>query len=133
MKRLCLALPLAVLMTLSLASCHPGVWPLEQSTASAPSAPETAAPPVHASSFDATKYENGWVHAIEEVEHEGRSLLRVSYPFTEQESINARMEAVTQEFIDEWRMKATETEASYQEYKKESGTNPVTFVTHYLQ
>ena len=32
-----------------------------------------------------------------------RSLLRVSYPITEQDAINARMEAVTQEFIDEYR------------------------------
>ncbi|MDE0143972.1 MAG: polysaccharide deacetylase family protein [Caldilineaceae bacterium] len=133
MNRLYLTLALAVLITLSLASCHPVALQPEQSTATAPSAPEAAAPPVHASSFDATKYENVWVHAIEEVEHDGRSLLRVSYPFTEKESINARMEAVTQEFIDEWRLRATDTEASYQEYKKESGTNPVTFITHYRQ
>ncbi|MDE0634079.1 MAG: polysaccharide deacetylase family protein [Caldilineaceae bacterium] len=133
MKRLFLVLSLSVLISLSLSSCHPGVLPAEQSGATATSVPEAAAPPVHTSSFDATKYENVWVQAIEDIEHEGRSLLRVSYPVTEQDAINARMEAVTQEFIDEWRMMATETEASYQKYKEESGTEPATFITHYRQ
>lgn len=125
MKRLYLALAVSALMSLvALASCHPGVIPAEQSSAAAP---------VHTSSFDATKYENVWVQAIEEIEHDGRSLLRVSYPVTEQDAINARMEAVTQEFIDEWRTMATETEASYQKYKKETGTEAATFITHYRQ
>ena len=95
--------------------------------------PESETGPAHSSSFDATKYENVWVHAIEEKEHEGRSLLRVSYPITEQDAINARMEAITQEFIDEWRTVATETEASYQKYKEETGREAATFITHYRQ
>jgi len=134
MKRLCVALAVAALISLvTLASCHPGVLPAEQRSAMAPSVPEAAAAPVHTSSFDATKYENVWVQAIEEIEHEGRSLLRVSYPVTEQDAINARMEAVTQEFIDEWRTMATETEASYQQYKEETGREAATFITHYRQ
>lgn len=95
--------------------------------------PESETGPAHSSSFDATKYENVWVHAIEEKEHEGRSLLRVSYPITEQDAINARMEAITQEFIEEWRTVATETEASYQKYKEETGREAATFITHYRQ
>lgn len=134
-----------------LAACLPGNMPEVKSEAPATTAPETAATPapastpattaepesetapVHSSSFDATKYENVWVHAIEEREHEGRSLLRVSYPLTEQDAINARMEAVTQEFIDEWRTSAAETEASYQKYKEETGREAATFITHYRQ
>ena len=123
-----------------LAACLPGNMPEVESeapTTTAPEAtttePETETAPVHSSSFDATKYENVWVHAIEEKEHEGRSLLRVSYPLTEQDAINARMEAITQEFIDGWRAMATETEASYQKYKEETGKEVATFITHYRQ
>lgn len=134
MKRLYLALAVSTLMSLvTLASCHPGVIPADQGSAETTFVPEAAAAPVHTSSFDATKYENVWVQAIEEIEHDGRSLLRVSYPVTEQDAINARMEAVTQEFIDEWRTMATETEASYQKYKKDTGTEAATFITHYRQ
>ncbi|MCY4083052.1 MAG: polysaccharide deacetylase family protein [Caldilineaceae bacterium] len=145
-------LSVAILISFTaLAACIPGNMPeLESEAPATPGPAATAAPaptttpattaepeaetaPVHSSSFDATKYENVWVHAIEEKEHEGRSLLRVSYPLTEQDAINARMEAVTQEFIDEWRAMATETEASYQKYKEETGREAATFITHYRQ
>ena len=140
-----------------LAACRTGDLPAEESETPAttePAATETPAPtstsaptstpaatpesatataPVHFSSFDATKYENVWVQAIEEIEHDGRSLLRVSYPVTENDAINARMEAETQEFIDEWRSSATETEESYQKYREETGKEAATFVTHYRQ
>ena len=109
------------------------VMPAPTSTSATTTEPESETASVHSSSFDATKYENVWVHAIEEKEHEGRSLLRVSYPLTEQDAINARMEAVTQEFIDEWRTMATEIEASYQKYKEETGREAATFITHYRQ
>ena len=155
--------PYAILTSVALVSltvlvaCQSGDWPVEEIDApakTAPAATVTPAPtttspsastpatatvsesetaPVHSSSFDATKYENVWVHAIEEKEHEGRSLLRVSYPLTEKDAINARMEAVTQQFIDEWRAMATETEASYQKYKEETGREAATFITHYRQ
>ena len=54
-------------------------------------------------------------------------------PVTEQDAINARMEEVTQEFIEEYRSEAAVTEESYQEYKKETGREAATFVTHYRQ
>ena len=158
MKRFSVALFVAMLLSvISLAACGSRDEPAKENEAPAtsePAATETLTPaptsattatsaptstpaaakaPVHSSSFDATKYENVWVHAIEEKEHEGRSLLRVSYPITEQDAINARMEAITQEFIDEWRTVATETEASYQKYKEETGREAATFITHYRQ
>jgi len=123
------ALTLAVLISLlGLAGCQP-IQPLPGGG----DAPATATTPVHTETFDASKYENVWVLAIEEIDNEERSLLRVSYPVTEQDAINARMEAVTQEFIDEYRAIAAETEAAYQEYKKETGKEAATFVTHYRQ
>lgn len=122
-------LTLAVLISLlGLAGCQP-IQPLSGGG----EAPATAATPVHTETFDASKYENVWVLAIEEIDNEERSLLRVSYPVTEQDAINARMEAVTQEFIDEYRSTAAEIEAAYQEYKKETGKEAATFVTHYRQ
>ncbi|GEM_PF-1099932 len=116
-----------LLALLSLAAC--------QSIPPSPtqSEDESSAAPTHTELFDASKYENVWVLAIEERDNEERSLLRVSYPVTELDAINARMEAVTQEFIDEYRATAAETEASYQEYKKETGTEAATFITHYRQ
>ena len=102
-------------------------------TAVPSSTPGAVATPVHTETFDASKYENVWVLAIEEIDNEGRSLLRVSYPITEKEAINARMEAVTQEFIDEYRTTAAEIEASYQDYKRETGREAATFITHYRQ
>jgi len=123
------ALTLAVLISLlGLAGCQP-IQPLPGGG----DAPATATTPVHTETFDASKYENVWVLAIEEIDNEERSLLRVSYPVTEQDAINARMEAVTQEFVDEYRAIAAETEAAYQEYKKETGKEAATFVTHYRQ
>lgn len=134
MKRPYALLAAAALISLvALASCRPIDDPAMEGGASSASPPEEAAAPVQSSSFDATKYENVWVQAIEEIEHDGRSLLRVAYPVTEQDAINARMEAVTQEFIDEWRTIAAETEASYQEYKSETGKEAATFITHYRQ
>ena len=118
----------AILALFVLSACQP-IQPLTEAGV----APTAAATPVHTETFDASKYENVWVLAIEEIENEERSLLRVSYPVTEQEAINARMEAVTQEFIDEYRTTAAEIEAAYQEYKKETGREAATFVTHYRQ
>ena len=112
---------------LTLAACQPIQAPTAESEAPATAATSDTTTPVRTDTFDATKYENVWVQAIEEFENEGRSLLRVSYPVTEQDAINARMQAVTQEFIDEYRAIAAETEKSYQE---EGGA---TFRTHYRQ
>ncbi len=123
------ALTFGVLISLlGLAGCQP-IQPLSGGG----EGPAAASTPIHTETFDASKYENVWVLAIEEIDNEERSLLRVSYPVTEQDAINARMEAVTQEFIDEYRSIAAETEAAYQEYKKETGKEAATFVTHYRQ
>ena len=116
-----------LLALLSLAACQSIPTSPTQSEA------ESSAAPTHTELFDASKYENVWVLAIEERDNEERSLLRVSYPVTEQDAINARMEAVTQEFIDEYRATAAEIEAAYQEYKKETGKEASTFITHYRQ
>ncbi len=116
-----------LLALLSLAACQSIPPSPTQSEA------ESSAAPTHTESFDASKYENVWVLAIEERDNEERSLLRVSYPVTEQDAINARMEAVTQEFIDEYRATAAEIEAAYQDYKKETGKEAATFITHYRQ
>ena len=118
----------ALISLLGLAACQPIQPPTEGDEA-----PTAAATPVHTETFDASKYENVWVLAIEEIENEDRSLLRVSYPVTEHEAINVRMEAVTQEFIDEYRTTAAEIEAAYQDYKRETGKKAATFVTHYRQ
>ena len=118
----------AILALFVLSACQP-IQPLTEGG----EAPTAAATPVHTETFDASKYENVWVLAIEEIDNDGRSLLRVSYPVTEQEAINARMEAVTQEFIDEYRTISADNEAGYQEYKKETGREAATFSTHYRQ
>ncbi len=132
MKRPRKSLLIAMLLALfSMAACQSIPPSPTQSEAESSAAPTAA--PTHTESFDASKYENVWVLAIEERDNEERSLLRVSYPVTEQDAINARMEAVTQEFIDEYRMTAAEIEAAYQEYKKETGKEAATFVTHFRQ
>ena len=112
---------------LTLAACQPIQAPTAESEAPATAATSDTTTRVRTDTFDATKYENVWVQAIEEFENEGRSLLRISYPVTEHDAINARMQAVTQEFIDEYRAIAAQNEKSYQE---EGGA---TFVTHYRQ
>ena len=123
----------AIISLLVLAACQPIQAPSAESETSATAAPARTTTPSHTTTFDATKYQNVWVQAIEEIENDGRSLLRISYPVTEQETINARMEAVTQEFIEEYRMVAAEIEKSYQEYKSETGKEAATFITHYRQ
>ena len=123
----------AIISLLVLAACQPIQAPAAESETSASAAPAPTTTPSHTTTFDATKYQNVWVQAIEEIENDGRSLLRISYPVTEHETINARMEADTQEFIDEYRMVAAEIEKSYQEYKSETGKEAATFVTHYRQ
>ena len=134
MKRPHQSLTLAAITSfLVLAACHPIQAPSAGSEKSATAAPARTTTPSHTATFDSTKYENVWVQAIEEIENDGRSLLRISHPVTEQEAINARMEAVTQEFIDEYRMVAAEIERSYQDYKSETGKEAATFVTHYRQ
>ena len=118
---------------LTLAACHTAEGPAGESKAPTTVMPMVKETPVITTAFDASKYENVFVFTLEEIENEGRSLLHISYPVTEQDAINARMEEISQEFIDEYRTTAAETEESYQESKKETGKEAATFITHYRQ
>ncbi|MCY4116634.1 MAG: polysaccharide deacetylase family protein [Caldilineaceae bacterium] len=124
---------LTLLLTFTLAACQP--------ISSVPADDEAAQPPSQAlppgpartSSFDASKYARVYVYTIEEIDNDGRSLLHISYPVTEQAAINARMEELSQQYIQEYREIAAAIEKDYQNYKKETGTEAATFVTHYRQ
>ena len=118
---------------LTLSACQTAEGPTGESEAPATVVPMDKETPVISTAFDASKYENVFVFTLEEIENEGRSLLHISYPVTEQDAINARMEEISQEFIDEYRTTAAEIEESYQEYKKETGKEAATFITHYRQ
>jgi peptidoglycan/xylan/chitin deacetylase (PgdA/CDA1 family) len=124
---------LLLVFSLTLAACQTAEGPAGESKAPATALPMVKETPVISTAFDASKYENVFVFTLEEIENEGRSLLHISYPVTEQDTINARMEAVTQEFIDEYRNVAAQIEKAYQEYKKETGREAATFITHYRQ
>lgn len=117
----------------ALAACATGEEPAEETKALPIGSPTAVATPLRTTAFDGTKYESVNVFTITEGANEGRSLLIASYPVTEQDAINARLEALTQEFIDEFRTIAADTEQSYQQYKNESGKEAATFVTHYRQ
>lgn len=124
---------LTLLLTFTLAACQPiSSVPADDEAAQPPS---QAAPPgpARTSSFDASKYARVYVYTIEEIENDGRSLLHISYPVTEQAAINARMEELSQQYIQEYREIAAAIEKDYQNYKKETGTEAATFVTHYRQ
>ena len=116
-----------------LSACQP--IPVQPAAAEAPptASPEATAARTHTTQFDASKYAKVYVYTIEEIENEGRSLLHISYPVTEQDAINTRMEEVSQQFIDEYRATAAEIEAAYLEYKKDTGREAATFITHYRQ
>ena len=122
-----------IVASLILAACLPtqSLQPTVETPATV--APDATATPAHITTFDPSKYAKVFVYTIEEIENDGRSLLHISYPVTEQDAINARMEEVSQQFIDEYRTTAAEIETSYQEYKKETGSEAATFVTHYRQ
>ena len=124
---------LTLLLTFTLAACQPiSSVPADDEAAQPPS---QAAPPgpARTSSFDASKYALVYVYTIEEIENDGRSLLHISYPVTEQAAINARMEELSQQYIQEYSEIAAAIEKEYQNYKKETGTEAATFVTHYRQ
>ena len=124
-----------ILLALSLmpAGCQPIPLPHESGEAAPATAHKATAAPALTASFDPTKYARVYVYTIEEIENDGRSLLHVSYPVTEQEAINTRMEEVSQQFIEEYRETAAATEEAYQDYKKETGREAATFVSHYRQ
>ncbi len=127
------AIGFLLFVTLMLSACQPITLPPETGEASAAAAHEAKAAPTHSTSFDPTKYAKVYVFTIEEIENDGRSLLHISYPVTEQMAINLRMEEVSQQFIEEYRETASANEAAYRDYKEETGKEAATFVTHYRQ
>ena len=96
-------------------------------------APEATATVSYEESLDASKYDNVFVYTIEEQDNDRRSLLHVSYPVTEQQAINARLEALAQEFIDEFRTVAAEQEELYQAHLRDTGEKAVSTGAHYTQ
>ena len=139
MKRMSLShLGLLVILALMLVACQPVATEMAAEMPEGAEAPPTASPEAtaartHTTQFDASKYAKVYVYTIEEIENDGRSLLHISYPVTEQDAINTRMEEVSQQFIDEYRATAAEIEAAYLEYKKDTGREAATFITHYRQ
>ncbi len=127
------SLGLLIVLSLLLAACQFTPNQSEEVTVPAEVTSDPTATPSHSTTFDPSKYARVYVYTIEERENDGRSLLHISYPVTEQDAINARMEAVTQQFIDEYRNEAALNEEGYQEYKKETGWEAATFITHYRQ
>ena len=126
---------LLLVCLLTLAACATDQVPAVEAPAPPAATPDAAptATPARTSTFDASKYADVFVYTVAEIANEGRSLLHVSFPVTEQDAINARVEAITQEFIDEYRTTAAEIEESYQEYRKETGKEAASFITHYRQ
>jgi peptidoglycan/xylan/chitin deacetylase (PgdA/CDA1 family) len=126
---------LVVVCLVALAACATDQFPAVESPDPSVAVPDSVATasPSRTTAFDASKYENVFVYTLEERANDGRSLLHVSYPVTEHDAINARVEAITQEFIDEYRATAAQIEKAYQEYKKETGKEAATFVTHFRQ
>ncbi len=133
--RLGLGLGLFVISLLTLVACQTLQVPVEGREVPATVAPEAKVTPAATatSTFDASKYESVYVFTIEEIDNDGRSLLHLSYPVTEHDAINARMEEISQEFIDEYRTTAAEIEKAYQDYKRMTGKEAATFITHYRQ
>ena len=68
-----------------------------------------------------SKYDNVFARTVAENENDGRSLLHVSYPVTEHEAINARMQQLAHDFIDEYRATAAEIETAFQEHRTKRG------------
>ncbi len=95
--------------------------------------PEATATAFHEESLNSSKYDNVFVYTIEEKENEGRSLLHVAYPVTEQEAINTHLEEFSQKFIDEFRTTAAEQEETYQAYLRDTGEKAVSSGALYNQ
>ncbi len=138
----------ATILAVALAACAPAGPPTETPTATvrapatatptatveqvAPTPTSPAKPPVETLTPD-SKYANVYVYTIEEQANEERSLLHVAYPVTENPAINARLQVLAEQFIDEWRTAAAMQEAAYQDYVRQTGEVAASFVTHYIQ
>jgi len=95
--------------------------------------PTATAGPTVDETWQHSKYDGVWVYTVEEQANEGRSLLHVAYPVTEHPAINDALEALAEEFIDEFREESSKQEAAYQAYVRETGEPAASFVTHYIQ
>lgn len=84
-------------------------------------------------SQEETKYENINVYTREERDNDGRSLLYVSYPVTENEAINLELKKKSQIFIDEYKTVAQSQEKAYLDYLKKTGKIAVSMITEYIQ
>ena len=80
-----------------------------------------------------SKYDAIFVKTIERRENDGRSLLNVAYPVTENTDINIAVENLSQEFIDYFEETAANQEELYQNYLAETGTKANTAITDYTQ
>lgn len=80
-----------------------------------------------------SKYDNINVKTIERRENEGRSLMSVAYPVTENDSINTILETQADEFIAEFERVATEQEKLYQDYLAKTGTVANSVVADFIQ
>ena len=80
-----------------------------------------------------SKYDNINVKTIERREHEGRSLMSVAYPVTENDAINQSLEIVSNDFISEFEQVAAEQEDLYQDYLAETGTVANSAVANFIQ
>lgn len=80
-----------------------------------------------------SKYDNINVKTIERRENEGRSLMSVAFPVTENDSINTILEVQANEFIAEFERVATEQEELYQDYLAETGTVANSAVANFIQ
>ena len=90
--------------------------------------------PSQTTTLEESEYAEVFIHTLEESgENEGRSQLSVAYPVTGQDAINERMVEISQPFIDAYRLEAAATEESYQKYKRETGEEAHSFITHYRQ
>ncbi|MFW0870931.1 MAG: polysaccharide deacetylase family protein [Patescibacteria group bacterium] len=85
------------------------------------------------STIQSSKYDNINVKTIEYRDNDGRSLLNVAYPVTENEAVNHIVENFSQEFIDLFYQTAADQEEAYQKYLAETGMESYTTITHYTQ
>jgi hypothetical protein len=80
-----------------------------------------------------SKYDKVYVYTVEQTANEGRSLLHVAYPVTEHPAINARLAALADQFIEEFRAQSALQESANQDYVRKTGEAAASFVTQYVQ
>ncbi len=84
-------------------------------------------------SIKLSKYDGVNVKTVERRENNGRSLLNIAYPVTQNEEINKIVEGLSQEFIESFTEMAISQEKLYQDYFIETGIKLNTTITDYNQ